>query len=224
VKDRIGNQMTVPVGGQIRAWRRANRRMRWKIPAAAFEAIAPPPELSDGDRRDGYTERVLCHGFGDDGRGHADPIASAGRSWDYARKTRRKKTWRCEYIEFDTTEHVRLRPGAPARPRGFYFVRFNPGIKYRRSTVRQVRCALGGDTGCAFEGLQLLAVTHSHWLEEMNRRHMPFMALADFDVAPFGYGDFYDAPQLFCSDGVFGLGIGHVDRVYPLFAVPLLRF
>jgi len=217
-------EMTVPVAGQIKAWRRASRRMRWKIPGEAFEAIGPPPELSDGDHRDGFTHVILCHGFGDDGHGHADPIASAGRAWDYALKTRKRKTWQCEYIEFDTAEHVRLRPGAPARPRGFYFVRYNPGVKYRRSTVNQVRRALGADTGCAFEGLQLLAVTHPHWLEEMNQRRMPFMALADFDVAPFGYGDFYDAPQLFCSNGVFGLGIGHVDRVYPLFAVPVLRF
>ena len=216
--------MVTSVAAQIKAWRRANRRMRWKIPSAAFDAIGPPPGLGDGDRRDGFTEVILCHGFGDDGQGHADPIASAGRAWAYALKTRRKKTWRCEYIAFDTAEHVRLRPGAPARPRGFYFVRINPGFKYRRSTVSQVRRSLGGDTGCAFEELQILAVTHSHWLEEMNRRRMPFMALADFDVAPFGYGDFYDAPQLFCSNGVFGLGIGHVDRVYPLFAVPVLRF
>ena len=50
------------------------------------------------------------------------------------------------------------------------------------------------------------------------------MALADYDVAPHGFNDFYDAPQLFCSNHILGLGIGNVDRNYPLFGIPTLRF
>lgn len=216
--------MMLPLASQIKAWRQASRRMRWKIPKAAFAAIGSPPEFGERDRKDGFSGVMLCYGFGNDGSGQADPIESAGRAWAYAIKTRKKRTWWCQYIEFDTAEHVRLRPGAPARPRGFYFASFNPGAGYRRWTVTQVRRSLENDTGCAFEGLQLLAITHPHFLEQMNQRQMPFMALADFDVAPYGYGDFYDAPQLFCSNDIFGLGIGHVDRVYPLFAIPVLRF
>ena len=53
---------------------------------------------------------------------------------------------------------------------------------------------------------------------------MPFMALADYDVAPHGFNDFYDAPQLFCSNNILGLGIRNVDRNYPLFGLPTLRF
>jgi hypothetical protein len=53
---------------------------------------------------------------------------------------------------------------------------------------------------------------------------MIFMTFADYDVAPYGYGDFFDAPQMFCSNDTLGLGIGHVDRVYPLFGIPTLRF
>jgi hypothetical protein len=58
----------------------------------------------------------------------------------------------------------------------------------------------------------------------MNERRIAFMALADYDVAPYGYEDFYDAPQLFCSNGVLGLGIGNIDCNYPLFGIPTLRF
>ena len=58
----------------------------------------------------------------------------------------------------------------------------------------------------------------------MNEKNMPFMALADYDVAPYGDEDFFDAPQVFHSIGVLSLGIGHVDRNYPLFGIPTIRF
>jgi hypothetical protein len=58
----------------------------------------------------------------------------------------------------------------------------------------------------------------------MTERKIPFMALADYDVAPYGFNDFFDAPQVFCSNHVLGLGIGNVDRNYPLFGIPTLQF
>ena len=38
-----------------------------------------------------------------------------------------------------------------------------------------------------------------------------------------GVNDFFDAPQVFCSDNRLGLGIGNVERNYPLFGIPALR-
>jgi hypothetical protein len=35
---------------------------------------------------------------------------------------------------------------------------------------------------------------------------------------------FFDALQMFCSVDTLGLGIGNVDRNYPLFGIPTLRF
>ena len=58
----------------------------------------------------------------------------------------------------------------------------------------------------------------------MNRRETPFMAFADYDLTPHGFSDFYDALQMFCSNDTLGLGIGNVDRNYPLFGIPTLRF
>ena len=49
------------------------------------------------------------------------------------------------------------------------------------------------------------------------------MALADYDVAPYGFGDFFDSVQIFCSEEVLGLGIGNVDFNYPLFGIPTIR-
>jgi len=58
-----------------------------------------------------------------------------------------------------------------------------------------------------FEGMETLLPLH----------------LTDNDVGPYGYNDFYDAPQLFCSNSKLGLGIGNVDRNYPLFGIPILQ-
>ena len=41
---------------------------------------------------------------------------------------------------------------------------------------------------------------------------------------PFGFNDFFDAVQVFCSRQTLGLGIGHVDRDYPGFGIPALSF
>jgi hypothetical protein len=50
------------------------------------------------------------------------------------------------------------------------------------------------------------------------------MALADYDVAPHGFYDFFDVPQLFSSNRILGLGIGHVDQHYQGFGIPTIRF
>ena len=49
------------------------------------------------------------------------------------------------------------------------------------------------------------------------------MAFADYDVAPYGFNDFFDAVQMFCSNETLGLGIGNVDYNYPLFGIPTQR-
>jgi len=79
-------------------------------------------------------------------------------------------------------------------------------------------------TGCAHEGLQFLIITHPHFQRLMDDRRHPFMAFADYDVAPYGYYDFFDAMQMFVSNGILGLGIGNVDRNYPFFGIPTIRF
>jgi hypothetical protein len=91
-------------------------------------------------------------------------------------------------------------------------------------TVSQLRKRLGTVTGWGPEGFQFLTITHAHFADLMTERKIPFMALADYDVAPYGFNDFYDAPQLFCSNQILGLGIGNVDRNYPLFGIPTLQF
>lgn len=120
---------------------------------------------------------------------------------------------------------MRLRTAAPPRPRGFYFTKFKPGTPFLDWTVsRYLKQLRAGDTGCGPEGIQFLTVTHPQWAKAMNRRQTPFMALADYDVAPHGFNDSYDALQMFCSNATLGLGIGNVDRNYPLFGIPTLRF
>jgi len=196
--------------------------MSWGIKAEEFEKIDPLPSLTTFDHKHGFQGIVLFYGFGDDGSGNADAVVSGRLAWEYALKSRKDKTWRCQYVDFDRTNDIRLRPGAPSRPQGFYYAKLRPGAKYINMTVSQVRKRLKTDTGWGPEGFQFLAITHVHVQELMNQRKINFMALADYDVAPHGFNDFYDAPQLFCSQDILGLGIGNIDQNYPLFGIPTL--
>jgi hypothetical protein len=219
------DRLILPIQKQIKSWRKANRKMGWRIPKAEFDKIIPPPQLTQNDREDGFIGTILSYGFGDDGNGNSDSVLSTKRAWEYARKRKWAKTWQCEYIDFKRIDDIRLRPDAPARPSGFYFTKFQPGEKFLSSTVSQVRKNLiTEDTGCGPEGIQFLTISHPHFQTMMNERKIPFIALADFDVAPHGFNDFYDAPQLFCSNDTLGLGIGNIDNNYPLFGIPTLRF
>jgi len=227
VQDKKHHNSIIPMDKQIKAWRKANRKMSWEIKEEEFDEVQPPPDITEDDRRCGFIGAVLFYGFGDNGSSSADAVLSGKVVWKYALRRRKGKIWQCEYVhldDMDYTDYIRLRPGAPARPRGFYWAKFQPGERYRDLTVSQVRRLLGKDTGCGPEGIQFLVITHPHFTDMMNKRKIPFMALADYDVAPYGYEDFYDAPQLFCSNSILGLGIGNIDRNYPLFAIPTVRF
>lgn len=215
------------VAEQIKAWQKANRKMKWGIPKNAFAAIGQPPSLSSRDRSDGFVGTILSYGFGDDGRGAADAVLSGRLAWEYARKKRWSATWHCRYIDFDKADHFRLRPTAPPRPKGFYYAKFRPGDNLMSLTVAKFLKSLGrdaADAGCGPEGIQLITVTHNHLAELMNRRQIAFMAFADYEVAPYGYNDFFDSLQMFCSNNTLGLGIGNIDNNYPLFGIPTLRF
>ncbi len=222
--------LALPASAQVRAWRRANRRMRWGIPAEHFRRLPPPPELERRERREGFAGVVLCYGFGEGAGGASDPVLSARRAWEYAYRRRKETLWRsrriwhCEYADPRQVDHWRLRPGAPPRPRGFYWVRFHSGSEYRHLTVAKFRKRLQHSTGCGPEGLQMVCITHPHLAGFMDQRRFDFMALADFDIAPYGYGDFFEAPQVFCSQGILGLGVGNIDGPYPVFAIPKIRF
>lgn len=215
--------LILPASKQIRAWRKANRKMGWGIRDEEFHHIQEPPPMTEADKRQGYIGAVLCYGFGDDGTGHADPVLSGKVAWEYAQKRWWRKTWQCEYIDFNKADHIRLRPEAPPRPKGFYYVKFQPGEKLQLLTVSQARKNFRNKTGCGPEGVQLLTITHKHFQKLMNERKIPLMALADYDVAPYGYNDFFDAAQMFCSNEILGLGIGNVDQHYPLFGIPTIR-
>lgn len=220
------NASILSIEAQINNWRLADRKMGWNIGSDAFDRLekSSMPSLTDNDRRHGFIGSALFYGFGDDGRGNADVVLSGKLAWEYAAKHRKKNIWQCEYINFSRTEDIRLRPDAPARPKGFYYAMIQSGEQFKSKTVSEVRKTLTSNTGWGPEGFQFLCITHPHFATLMNARKIAFMALADYDVAPYGYNDFFDAPQLFCSNHKLGLGIGNVDRNYPLFGIPILRF
>lgn len=213
----------LPVKDQIKAWRKASRKMKWGVSREEFKAITPPPKLSERDIKQGYSGSVLCYGFNEKEKGISDSVLSGKLAWEYARRRRSGRTWQCEYADFERPDDIRLRPGAPVRPLGFYWVIIHFGQEFRRMTISQFRKTIESATGCGPEGFQLLCVTHPHIAELMNERKMSFMALADYDIAPHGFNDFYESPQLFCSQDTLGLGVGNVDGPYPLFGIPKIR-
>jgi hypothetical protein len=213
----------LPLEDQIDAWRRAGEKMRWRLTEEEFAHIAAPLPLTEEEKTEGLEGSALFYGFGEDAEGHADPVLSGKAAWDYALKTRKKKTiWQSPYIAFDRPDAFRLRPGAPRRPKGFYVAKVRAeGV--RAISVVQALKGFRGVTGWGPEGFQFLCVTHPHFADLMTERKIPFMALADYEVAPYGFNDFIDAPQLFSSNGILGLGIGNIDRHYPGFAVPAIE-
>jgi hypothetical protein len=224
-RSRRHGETILPVERQVRAWRRANRRMGWKISDRAFRRLPPAPVPTPTDCEEGFTGVILSYGFGRVQADASDAVLSGKMAWELACRRWNVMTWQCRYIDFDQADHMRLRPGALPRPRGFYFAKFRQGDRYIDWTVaRFLKQLQDRDTGCGPEGVQLLTVTHPHLAAMMNRREIAFMAFADYDVAPHGFSDFYDALQMFCSNDTLGLGIGNVDHNYPLFGIPTLRF
>jgi hypothetical protein len=207
---------------QIRAWKKAARKMSWPIAGEIWAEIGQPPPLDEHDRHLGFSGVAIFYGFGDDGRGNADPLLSGQLAWEYGVKTFGRKTWQSPHMKFGEADMLRMRPGAPHRKRGFYFGKVDLGECHRRTTVAEMRRRFNGSTGFGPEGFQLLCVTHPHIPGLMSGRRLPFMALADYEVAPHGFNDFYDVPQLFSSNGILGLGIGNVDYDYPGFGIPQL--
>ena len=207
---------------QIRNWRRAIRKMRWAIGEEELDSIVP---FSVNDQTiDGHIcGNVLCYGFGDNGTGGSDAVLSGKRIWKYALKRWKNRTWQCQYIDFDKTDHIRIYPEAPTRPKGFYQCKICIPKEIQKITVSAFRKNCGKMTGLGPEGLQLLIITHPHLQQAINNRQLPCLAFADYDVAPHGFHDFYDAVQMFCSNNTLGLGIGNVDRDYPMFAIPSLK-
>lgn len=199
--------------------------MNWKIGDAECKKIPSPPELTKSDLLDGFNGVILSYGFGGDGNVGSDSVHSGKVAWQYACKKWFTKTWPCRYIDFDKPDHMRLRPKAFPRPKGFYFAKFKLGKSFVNYTVSRYLKQIGdGETGCGPEGIQLLALTNPHIHVLMNKRKIFFMAFADYEIAPYGFNDFFDALQMFSSNETLGLGIGNVDRNYPLFAIPVLRF
>ena len=214
------NNLVLSPGDQIKVWQKT-ARVKWPLLTQAQQ-----PQILQDDavtlEKQGWLGPLLFHGFGDDGRGNSDQVHSGDLAWRRI-KGRHRKTWRCEYADFNRPEDMRLRPEAPRRPKGFYWAYMHPGEEFKNTTITQFRKALSqGVTGLAAEGLQLLAVTHPHLADLMEQEKYPFMALADYDVAPHGFNDFFESPQLFKSRGVVGMGVGNVDGTYPRFAIPRL--
>ncbi len=73
------------VDQQVKAWRKANKKMKWGISELQFQQLPRPPELTPKDLADGFCGVVLSYGFGDDGSGNADAVLSGKLVWNFAK-------------------------------------------------------------------------------------------------------------------------------------------
>jgi len=120
--------------------------MGWGIRKEEFHELMDRARPGEGVGH-GFRKVSLFYGFGDDGHGNADPVLSGKVAWEYVCRSPWRKTWQCRYIDFDKPAHIRLRPGAPPRPKGFYFAVVEPGDEYRNMTVSRARKAFRAGTG-----------------------------------------------------------------------------
>ncbi len=198
--------------------------MSWSIGKEEFAKIVDLLPLTKDNKDTEHTAFCLFYGFGDDDNNHADAVLSGKLAWDYARRSRKKETWQSPYINFDNPDAFRLRPDAPPRPKGFYFLKIQSFDEVLTMPASHARKLFNSRTGFGPEGLQFLCITHTHFPDLMSDRKVPFTVIADYDVAPYGYCDFFDVPQMFSSNRILGLGIGHVDQYYNGFGIPTIQF
>lgn len=222
---RCANGCILPRNAQVKAWKKANKVMGWGISQEEFDGIGCPPEITDQDRKDGFVGSVLFYGFGDNDCDHADAVLSGKLAWQYAIKSRKGRggTWKCEYVNFDDPKFIRLRKDTSPRSKGFYFKKVQLGKKYHSISVARARKQLDSEVGFGPEGIQFLAVTHPYYVKIMDGDDIPFIFLPDYDIAPHGFGDFYDAPFLLSTGNTLGLGVGNVSRPYPRYGSGTFR-
>lgn len=94
IQDQTG--LILPLGRQVKAWRKANRKMGCGIRDREFKNLPEPRLITEEDREQGYLGLILFYGFGDDGRGNSDPVLSGKLAWEYVREKQWRKTWQCE--------------------------------------------------------------------------------------------------------------------------------
>jgi hypothetical protein len=57
----------------------------------------------------------------------------------------------------------------------------------------------------------------------MDGDEVPFISLPDYDIAPHGSGDFYDAPFRLASGNTLCMDVGNVSQPHPRYGSGTLR-
>ena len=73
-KNRDPPKLILPVQKQIKTWRKACRKMGWRITEEEFKRVTNMPLLSEDDIQQGFIGAALFYGFGDDGSGNSDVL------------------------------------------------------------------------------------------------------------------------------------------------------
>jgi hypothetical protein len=105
-KPEVIDASILPVPEQIKFWKKANDKMKWRIQSDEFDRIETPPQLIEKDRCDGFSGVILSYGFDDDDHGNADAVLSSKMAWEYACQQKKRRIPFMTFGDYDTEHRV----------------------------------------------------------------------------------------------------------------------
>lgn len=214
---------------QLEKWRELNEWVKKSfpkeaIPEEAFKAIEP--------KLKGLTAKSrLFYGFGDNGKGGADPFLTGHMFSNYL--VSKYPNERSRYVDFYPSPpdparfdfyrpKIKMREGAAERPKGFYIKELLPkdfeeaiGKTHQQLSPADVRKL--SPWGWGPEGFQFLAIEDVYTKLLIDEK-APFFVLGDYAISPYGGDDFASCVILGPLRGRLEIGVTNSRDNIPKYA------
>jgi len=222
--------MDLSAKAQVEQWRTVNgwiekRFSAHRIPDAALAHV------ESSVCAEWAPQSCLFFGFGDDGKGNADPILTGHIFVTYlSEKYPNEKSRFVDFYppppdpaRFDFYRpKMKMRDGAADRPQGFYVKALLPGdaeggIGMTHKALSPADIRKLSPWGWGPEGFQFLAI-HEGYVQRLTDKKAPAFVLGDYAIAPYGGNEYYSAPILGAVRGRLEIGITNVRDNIPKYA------
>jgi len=214
---------------QIAKWREINA---WVGKHFSKEVI-PDAAFLDVEKTLGGlpTHGALFFGFGDNGKGQADPFMTGHIFATYlAEKYPHERSRFVDFYppppdpaRFDFYRpKTKMRDGTADRPKGFYTKALLPGdaeggIGATHKALSPADVRKLSPWGWGPEGFQFLAI-HAAYVQRLLEKKAPAFVLGDYAIAPYGGNEYYSAPTLGAVRGRLEIGVTNVRDNIPKYA------
>lgn len=192
---------------QLQKWRDLNEFVKKSF---AKEAISDQAFKEMESKVKGLTGKSrIFYGFGDNGKGQADPFLSGHIFLTYL--TGKYPNEKSRFVDFYPSPpdklrfdfyrpKIKMRDGAADRPKGFYIKEllpkdFEEGIGATYPAISPGEVHKLSAWGWGPEGFQFLAVEEGYAKLVVDRQ-VPMFVLADYTLSPHGDNDYYSTPFL----------------------------